>query len=112
MNDKTFGVLIVEMSHYGDVEGERLVAGFPSFALAREFARRWVRDSLEELRGAATNDEELRCAWALFGEDAIVIGAERYAGSHELDDFISQPATPEERDWQAIQKQAGITGIK
>lgn len=42
----------------------------------------------------------------MFGEDAIVIGGD-WKGLDELDDFIRNPATPEERDWQAIKKEAG-----
>ncbi len=105
MSERTFSVLILEMSHTSDGEGERTVTGFSSYALAKEFARRWVRDSLEELRHPSLSVAELRRRWFLFGEDAVVIGGEPYAGSHELDSFIQNPATREERDWQAIQQQ-------
>jgi hypothetical protein len=39
--------------------------------------------------------------WTLFGEDAVVIEAE-YAGSDELDFFLSHPASSGERDWTAL----------
>ena len=45
--------------------------------------------------------------WAMFGENAIVIEGD-YNGRHELDYFIDHPASSEERDWQAIEKKAGI----
>ncbi len=75
--------------------------------LAREFARRWVRDSLEEMRIEGRSEEELKNYWQLFGEDAIVLET-NYCGSSELNFFIKTPATPEERDWKIIKKEAGI----
>jgi hypothetical protein len=91
-----------------DEEEEFTIDGFPTYELAREFARRRVRDSVEEQRKAGQSRKELREMWFSFGEDAIVIGGERYAGSHELDFFIDNPATEEERDWKSIKKMAGI----
>ena len=103
-----FSVLLIEMS-YQDMGEEPLVGPFPTFELAREFARRRVRDSVEELRQPGQSAQELRRLWHLFGEDASVIhGDPHYAGSHELDFFIEHPATPDERDWQAIKRQADI----
>jgi hypothetical protein len=102
-----YEVLIIDMSY--DEEKNFVVEGFPTVELANEFARRWVRDSVEELRTSNQTREELRRLWFIFGEDASVLGGEpHYAGSHELDYFIEHPATREERDWQAIQKLAGI----
>ena len=65
-------------------EEEFMLEGFPSPDRAREFARRWVRDSVEEFRGRRRTPDEHRLLWVLFGEDAVVIEAE-YAGSDELD---------------------------
>ena len=103
-----YSVLIRDMFHYYD-EGEEYVVGdFPTFELAREFARRWVRDSVEEHRQPGRSKEELRRMWYTFGEDAVVQGETIYVGSRELDFFIGHPATAEERDWQAVKKLAGI----
>jgi hypothetical protein len=103
-----FDVLIIDMAHY-DTSENYVVRGFPTFELAREYARRRVRDSVEELRAANQSKEELRRLWHVFGEDATVIGGEtRYAGSHELDFFISHPATVEERDWKSVERLANI----
>jgi hypothetical protein len=104
----SYSVLIIDMSHYMDEESEYRIDGFPSFELAREFARRWVRDSVEEMRERNQSADELRERWMMWGEDAFVIGDERYAGSHEMDFFISNPATAQERDWKAIKKIAGL----
>jgi hypothetical protein len=104
---KDYSVLIIDMSY--DEEKNFVVEGFPTVELANEFARRWVRDSVEELRGVNQTKEEVRHLWYIFGEDASVLGGEpHYAGSHELDYFIEHPATREERDWQAIKRLAGI----
>ncbi|MCA1635424.1 MAG: hypothetical protein LC802_17475 [Acidobacteria bacterium] len=104
----SYSVLIIDMFHY-DPEEDYTIDGFPSVELANEFARRWVRDSVEELRAGNGTREELRRLWHTFGEDASVLGGEpHYAGSHELDFFIAHPATTAERDWQEIKKLAGI----
>ena len=80
-----------------------MVSGFPTLELAREYARRRVRDSLEELREPGMTQARLREQWMTFGEDAVVIGG-NYAGAQELDSFLENPATAEERDWKAIDK--------
>ena len=103
-----FSVLVIDMAHY-DAGEDTVVRGFQTFEAAKEYARRRVRASVEELRAPGQSKEELRRLWHIFGEDAAVIGGdERYAGSHELDYFIAHPATDDERDWQAFKKPAGI----
>jgi hypothetical protein len=102
-----YSVLIIDMSY--DDEKNFVVKGFPTVQLANEFARRWVRDSVEELRELNQTKEDLRRLWHTFGQDASVLGGEpHYAGSHELNYFIEHPATAEERDWQAIKTLAGL----
>lgn len=104
----TYSVLIIDMFHY-DPSEDYLIRGFPAQELAIEFARRWVRDSLEEQRTPDQTKEELRRLWYTFGEDASVLGSDpHYAGSHELDYFIDHPATSEQRDWKAIKRLAGL----
>ena len=96
------------MFHY-DSKEDYVVHGFPTFELAKEFARRWVRDSVEEQRKPGRSKAELRKMWFTFGEDASVLqGEPHYAGSHELDYFIEHPASAQERDWQAVKQLAGI----
>lgn len=105
---ETYSVLVIDMFQY-DPEEDYVIGGFPTEGLAKEFARRWVRDSVEEQRKPGQTKEELRDLWYTFGEDASVLGSEpHYAGSHELDYFIEHPATPEERDWMAIKRRAGL----
>ena len=105
---ESYAVLIIDMFRY-DPKEDYVIEGFPTFELAKEFARRWVRDSVEEQRKPGQSKEDLRDMWFTFGEDASVLrGEPHYAGSHELDFFIAHPATPEERDWQAIKRLAGI----
>jgi hypothetical protein len=101
---KDFSVLLIDMSYK---DPERRVGGFPTLELAIEFARRRTRDSLEEFRTPGQSNKNLREAWYMWGEDALVVGGD-YAGSSEIDFFIENPATPEERDWKAIKKEAGL----
>lgn len=105
---ETYGVLIIDMYHYQDPDAEYRIGGFPTFELAREFARRWVRDSLEEQRKPDQTKQALRESWYMFGEDAVVIGGDSYSGCDELDFFIDNPASADERDWKAIKRLAGI----
>jgi len=101
----SFSVTIIEMSHYQDPQGERNYDGFPTLELAREFARRWVRDSVEELRSPGQSPEEFRKLWFIYGEDAFTEG---YRGPDELSYFVEHPATAEECDWAAALKEAGL----
>ena len=103
-----YSVLIIDMYHYQDPDAEYQIDGFPTFELACEFARRWVRDSLEEQRKPNQSKQDLRESWTMFGEGAVVLGGKHYAGSDELDFFINNPATGDERDWKAIKRLAGI----
>jgi hypothetical protein len=84
-----------------DPEYDYTIDGFDSLETASEFARRWVRDSVEELRKPGQSKGELRAAWFTFGEDAVVVGGD-YAGAKELDFFIEHSATAQERYWQAL----------
>ncbi len=96
-----YAVLVLDMFHYMDPDEQTTVSGFSSLELAREYAHRRTRDSVEEQRGAALSAEDLRGRWFSFGEDCLVLG-DTYRGAHELGHFISHPATPEERDWQTL----------
>lgn len=96
-----YSVLLIDMSHYADPDSEQLIGRFESLRKAREFARRRVRDSLEGLRAESESEEHLRQRWFLYGVDALVLNGD-YAGSRELDRFLNDPATPEERDWQSL----------
>lgn len=100
---KTFSVLVMDMYHYMDKDEETMVGGFKTFEAAREYARRRTRDSVEEERPASTSPKDLHDRWFMFGEDCMVIGGKKYSGEEELDFFIANPATPEERDWASLQ---------
>jgi hypothetical protein len=103
---KSISVLVIDMSHYQEAGSEMLISGFVAREEAIEYARRRVRASLEELRTANQTPEALRRLWAIYGEEAIVVGA-NYSASSELDHFIAQPATEAEGDWRAIEKRLG-----
>ena len=100
--DGEYAVLVIDMFRHDD-ESETIIRGFPSAALATEYARRRTRDSLEELRRPNQSATDLRRQWLLFGEDCCVIG-QHYCGASEIDRFLTHPATREERDWQSLEK--------
>ena len=83
-----WSVLVLDMARYQDEEGERTVGGFGSFEAARDYARRRVVASLEELRKPGQTAAELRALWLRYGEDALVPGEPGYKAVAELDDLI------------------------
>lgn len=97
------GVLIVDLFNYQLEREEFLIDGFADFSRARQFARRWVRDSVEEFRCEGRSPEEQSLLWTVFGEDAVAIELEgdepAFAGSSELALFLERPARRAERDW-------------
>ena len=103
----SIAVLVMDMFHYRDPEHETIVEGFPSLEAATEYARRRTRDSLEVCRENDQSKEELKRAWYAFGEACLVIGGD-YAGSHELDFSIDNPASAEDRCWMGLAQRSGI----
>lgn len=80
------------------------VGGFPTLMQANEFARRYVRDSVEHARGPGMTTKEVLETWFAFGEDAVVVDAAEagWRSATELGDFVDNPAGAEERDWRAL----------
>ena len=100
-------VAVLDMFNYMDDEGAMLVDGFPSAEIAKEYARRRMRDSVEELRAANQSRAELKQLWFVFGEDSLVVGGEgsdAYYGLADLDFFIDHPASMAERDWLELEQ--------
>ncbi len=89
------------MSKFDSEEDEWIAAEFDDENIAKEFARRWARASLEELRKKNQSKDSLKKQWFIFGDDAVVLGS-GYSASSELDFFIKNPAKPEEIDWKAL----------
>jgi hypothetical protein len=97
----TYSVLVLDTFHYHDPEYEVRIDGFPTPEAATEYARRRVRDSVEEFRTPECSASELRHMWFTFGEDVVVLGG-GWKGLDELDYFVEHPATAAERDWQSL----------
>jgi hypothetical protein len=98
---KGFQVCVLQMFRFMGEGAEIYVSGFATVELAREYAKRRTRDTLEEQRPGRINAEDLRDHWHRWGEDCMVFGG-NYRGAKDVDFFIVQPATPEERDWTAL----------
>jgi hypothetical protein len=106
LDEATASVIVCDLFHAYDPDHEHVVHGFRTFGAAAEYARRRVRDSLEEMRRPGLSDGELRDLWHSFGEDARAVDADgerTYTASAELDRFIAEPASVEERDWLSLQ---------
>jgi hypothetical protein len=94
------------------------VKGFLSLDEANEFARRYVRDSVELCRAPGLSPREVVEAWFAFGEDAEVLEAAMdvaigtapvidaenggWSSEGEVAFFAEEPAMEEERDWRAL----------
>ena len=84
------------------------IAGFPTLMQANEFARRYVRDSLDRCRPPGAGGRAALDTWFAFGEDAEVRGADGglaeggWSSGAELSDFADRPGTDEDRDWRAL----------
>ena len=77
------------------------IKGFPTLMQANEFARRYVRDSIELCRASGG---DVLAAWRMFGEDAYVLdaGDDVWRAETELSSFAASPATRSERDWRVL----------
>ncbi len=80
------------------------IAGFPTLMQATEFARRYVRDSLERCRAPGMDPAAVLDTWHAFGEDVHLVdaGDGGWESGPELDEFAAHPARAEERDWRAL----------
>jgi hypothetical protein len=83
------------------------IEGFPMRWYAYEYARRRVRDSIEKLRRPRQSTDSLHQAWIKSGEDAVVLGGEKFVASDELEAFLKKPAADDERDWKHFEKYSG-----
>lgn len=101
MADKLYSVIVFDMAHTGQEDGEHVVSGFATLDAARLYARRRTRASVEELRKPGIADADLRKLWYLYGEDCKVMGDD-YSGAAELDRFIAEPARDEDCDWMTL----------
>ena len=96
----TFQVLCGDFAHYQDPDEEWSVDGFRTAEAAAEYARRFVRDQIEHLRGEYPDAGALEQAFLMFGEYAIAPGFELKAW---LAHCIANPATRKaDTDYQAL----------
>ena len=102
--DGGWRVRILDLSGGAEDNIVEEIGGFPTLMQANEFARRYVRDSVELARAAGGSSREVLDAWFAFGEDALVIdaGEDGWRSANELSDFVDRPASAEERDWRAL----------
>jgi hypothetical protein len=98
-------VRILDMSGGAEDNIVEEVPGFLTIMQANEFARRYVRDSVELCRTATGSDPSaVLNAWFAFGEDALVVdaGEAGWTSAAVIRDFAEQPARGEDRDWRAL----------
>jgi hypothetical protein len=101
-------VRILDMSGASEDNVTEEIGGFFTLMQANEFARRYVRDSVEVCRAPGMRAREVLDAWFAFGEDAVVVDAGEacWTSAAVIADFAEQPARDEDRDWRALDPRA------
>ena len=105
--EETYAVLVIDLFHFMDEEGETLVGDFATWADARDYARARAWSSVQELRTQGMSGDELRAQWLSFGENALVVGGPSYSARNDIDYFIANQPRVEDLDWLAIAHRAG-----
>lgn len=97
-------VRILDLSANASDRTVEEIDGFFTLMQANEFARRYVRDSLERCRAPGMNAKDVMEAWLAWGEDAEVVDAAEagWRSAAELGTFADHPAGEEDRDWRAL----------
>ncbi|MGB0747363.1 MAG: hypothetical protein ACPGO3_01335 [Magnetospiraceae bacterium] len=97
---KGYSVRVIDNFHRTDPEEQFDIAGFPTLEIAREYALRRVRASVEDQRKPKLPPEKIMAAWRALGEEVIVDG--EYIGLNHLEAFVAQPATRAQCDYLAL----------
>ena len=98
-------VRIMDLSDPDCTEPAEVVRGFTSLAHANEFAKRYVRDSVERCRVPRASAADVTAAWFAFGEDAVVQGVPEGAwrSANDLPGFAAAPPRDREAvNWRMI----------
>jgi hypothetical protein len=100
----TFRVTCGEHGDDGaDPDDAWAVEGFPSAEAAQEYARRFTRAQIEDLRQGVASAEELHAAYYRFGEYALAEGLDHAAW---VASCIATPATrKQDTDYQSLDPQ-------
>jgi hypothetical protein len=89
-----------DYGHWQDPEEEWTVEGFPTAELAAEYARRFVRAQIEDLRASGAEGEALRDQYYRWGEYAWADGLDH---AEWVAFCIATPATKRaETDYAAL----------
>jgi hypothetical protein len=102
--DEGWRVRIMDLSGGAENNITEEIGGFDTLMHANEFARRYVRDSVERCRSPGMSTKDVLEAWFAFGEDAVVLDAAEggWKSATELGDFVDRRASAEERDWRSL----------
>ena len=89
-----------DFAHWQDPEEEWVVSGFTSAEAAAEYARRFIRAQIEDMRREATSPEALHALYLDWGEYAATPGFDSQAWVAHC---IANPATRKaETDYAAL----------
>lgn len=97
-------VRILDLSGGAEEGISEEIGGFPNLMHANEFARRYVRDSIERCRAPGMDAEAVLEAWQMFGEDAEIVdgGEAAWQSASERDNFAHETADSEQRNWRVL----------
>ncbi|TCZ53932.1 hypothetical protein [Roseicella aquatilis] len=98
---KRHSVQCGDFADYGDPEEEWVVTGFASAEAAQDYARRFIRAQIEDLRREAASAEELKRLYFQWGEYA---GTEGFDSEAWVAHCIANPATrKQDTDYAALE---------
>ena len=97
-------VRIIDLSAPAEDNVIEEVKGFATIMQANEFARRYVRDSLEHCRAEGLSPADIVAAWMAFGEDAMVIdgGEGSFQSASQVGNWAALKSGREERNWRML----------
>ncbi|MBX9605272.1 MAG: hypothetical protein K2Y51_03565 [Gammaproteobacteria bacterium] len=98
LDQESYSVLVTDLFHFMDQEGQKLETGFPTWEAARNYARAKTWSSVQGHKKAGLSADEVKRLWMAFGESAIVIGGPSYSAKDEIDYFLHHDPRPEDSD--------------
>ena len=108
---KSYSVLVTDLFHFMDEEGQTLETGFPTWEAARNYARAITWSSVQAHKKPELSADEVKRMWMAFGECAIVIGDPGYSAKDEIDYFLENDPTPTVADHSRIARVTDPQGL-
>jgi hypothetical protein len=103
-------VRIVDLSDASEDNMVEEVKGFATLMHANEYAKRYVRDSIERCRTPRADAATVITMWRSFGEDAFALdgGEGTWRAEAFLHEFAAARASDDERNWRILDPRGDV----